>query len=269
MTKIDLASREWRELVFADRNRAYGSYRMREDSPRRHTIAVLMVIAVAAVGFTIPALVRMAAPREKERMVEVTTLMQLDEPEVKQDEMKKVEPIAPPPPALKSSVKFTAPVIKKDEEVNDNEQLKTQDELTQTKAAISIADVKGNDEEHGQDIADLKQVVTQADDEQVFDIVEQAPTYPGGVQELYNWISANLKYPIIAMENGVQGRVVCQFIVGSDGHIHDVKVVRSLDPNCDKEAIRVISSMPRWIPGKQNGKAVAVRYSIPVVFRMG
>ena len=90
--------------------------------------------------------------------------------------------MAPPPPALKSSIKFTAPVIKKDEEVRDEDEIKSQTELTETKVAISIADVKGNDEEHGKDIADLKQVVTQAEPEpeKVFDMVEQMPQFPGG-----------------------------------------------------------------------------------------
>lgn len=100
--------------------------------------------------------------------------------------MKRVEPVAPPPPALKSSIKFTAPVIKKDEEVHEDNEIKSQEELTSTKVAISIADVKGNDEENGADIADLKQVVTQAEPEpeKVFDMVEQMPAFPGGMQEL-------------------------------------------------------------------------------------
>ena len=122
-------------------------------------------------------------------MTEVTTLSQLEEPEVKQEEMKRVEPIAPPPPALKSSIKFTAPVIKKDEEVRDEDEIKSQTELTQAKVAISIADVKGNDEANGKDIADLKQVVTQAPvvEEKVFDMVEQMPTFPGGPAELMKY----------------------------------------------------------------------------------
>jgi protein TonB len=268
MAKIDLASREWCELLFIDRNHRYGAYRMREDSPRRHTLAVLLVVVVAAIGFTIPALIRLATPTQKEVMTEVTTLSQLEQPEIKQEEMKKVEPIAPPPPALKSSIKFTAPVIKKDEEVNEDDQLKTQDELTQTKVTISIADVKGNDEVGGKDIADIKQVVTQAEPDKVFDMVQQMPAFPGGVEELYKWISDNMRYPAVSQENGIQGRVICQFVVGADGKIHDIKVVRSLDPYCDKEAVRVISSMPKWIPGKQNGQAVAVRYTIPVMFKL-
>lgn len=202
-------------------------------------------------------------------MTEATTLSQLEEPEAKQEEMKRPEPLAPPPPALKSSIKFTAPVIKKDEEVRDEELIKSQKDLTDAKVAISIADVKGNDETNGKDIADLKQVVTQAEPiEQVFDMVEQMPAFPGGPSELMKFIGEHMKYPTIAQENGTQGRVICQFVVGKDGQVRDVSVVRSLDPYCDKEAMRVIQTMPRWIPGKQNGKAVAVKYTVPIVFKL-
>lgn len=269
MAKVDLSSLEWCDLIFNGKNKAYGAYKMREDSPRRHNIAVVLVIVIALVGFSIPTLIKMATPKQKEVMTEVTTLSQLEEPEVKQEEMKRVEPVAPPPPALKSSIKFTAPVIKKDEEVNDEDEIKSQTELTETKVAISIADVKGNDEVNGQDIADLKEVVTQEEEEEkVFDMVEQMPTFPGGAGELMKYIAGHLRYPTIAQENGIQGRVICQFVVGSDGNVRDVNVVKSLDPYCDKEAVRVIMSMPKWIPGKQNGKAVSVKYTVPIVFRL-
>lgn len=269
MAKLDLTSLEWCDLIFNGKNRAYGAYCMRANSPKRHNLAMLIVLIIALVGFSIPALIRMATPKQKEVMTEVTTLSQLDEPEVKQDEMKKVEPVAPPPPALKSSIKFTAPVIKKDEEVRDEDEMKSQKELTQTKVSISIADVKGNDEANGKDIADLKQVVTQAPaKDEVFDMVEQMPTFPGGNTELMKYIGEHLKYPAIAQENGTHGRVICQFVIGRDGQVRDVEVVRSLDPYCDKEAIRVIKSMPRWIPGKQNGKAVSVKYTVPIVFKL-
>ena len=152
----------------------------------------------------------------------------------------------------------------------DEDQMKSQDELNASKTSISIADVKGNDEEHGADIADLKQVVVQAKEEpdQVFDMVEQMPTFPGGQEELMKYIGKNLRYPAIAQENGIQGRVICQFVVGKDGQVRDVVVVRTLDPSCDKEAIRVLSGMHKWIPGKQNGKAVSVKYTVPIVFRL-
>ena len=264
-----MSSAAWCELIFAGRNRSYGAYWLRETSPRRHAIAVVLVLAVALVGFSLPTLIKMAVPHRKEVMVEVTTLSQLEQPEVKQAEIKRVEPVAPPPPALKSSIKFTAPVIKKDEEVADEDVIKSQAELTQTKVAISIADVKGNDEEHGQDIADLKQLVVQAPvEEQVFDMVEQMPQFPGGQTELMKYIAEHLRYPTIAQESGVQGRVTCQFVVGKDGKVRDVVVLRTLDPSCDKEAMRVILSMPTWIPGKQNGQPVSVKYTVPIIFRL-
>lgn len=270
MAKIDLTSAEWCDLIFQGKNKAYGAYRMRAESPKRHTIAMVIVVVIALVGFSVPTLIKLATPEQKEVMTEVTTLSQLDEPEVKQEEMKKPEPLAPPPPALKSSIKFTAPVIKKDEEVRDEDEMKSQKDLTETKVTISIADVKGNDEANGKDIADLKQVVTQAEPvkEVVFDMVEQMPTFPGGNAELMKYIADHMKYPTIAQENGTQGRVICQFVVGKDGQVRDVVAVRSLDPYCDKEAIRVIKTMPRWIPGKQNGKAVAVKYTVPIVFKL-
>ena len=270
MAKIDLTSQEWCQLIFEGKNQAYGAYKMRANSTKRHNLAMLAVLVIALIGFTIPTLVKLATPKQKEVMTEVTTLSQLEEPEIKQEEMKRVEPVAPPPPALKSSIKFTAPVIKKDEEVRDEDEIKSQQELTETKVAISIADVKGNDEEHGKDIADLKQVVTQAEPEpeKVFDMVEQMPQFPGGQAEMMQFISKNMKYPTIAQENGTQGRVTCQFVVGADGKVRDVKVLRGVDPYLDKEAVRVIMSMPKWIPGKQNGKAVSVKYTIPVMFRL-
>lgn len=256
MAKVDLSSQAWCDLVFSGKNKAYGAYKMRETSPRRHNIAVILVIVIALIGFSIPTLIKMATPKQKEVMTEVTTLSQLEEPEVKQEEMKRIEPVAPPPPALKSSIKFTAPVIKKDEEVRDEDEIKSQTELTETKVAISIAD--------------LKQVVTQAEPEpeKVFDMVEQMPQFPGGQAEMMQFISKNMKYPTIAQENGTQGRVTCQFVVGADGKVRDVKVLRGVDPYLDKEAVRVIMSMPKWIPGKQNGKAVSVKYTILVMFRL-
>lgn len=271
MAKSDLNSAAWCDLVFEGKNKEYGAYQMRAGSARRHTIAVVIVAGIALAGFCLPMLVTKAAPQMHEVITEVTVLSQLEEPEVKQEEMKRIEPVAPPPPALKSSIKFTAPVIKKDAEVNDDDEIKGQDELTQSAVAISIADVIGNDEEHGQDIADLKQVVVQAPEEeqpQVFEVVEQMPQFPGGAAALMKFIGEHLKYPQVAVENGVQGRVTCRFVVGQDGTVSNVEILKPLDPHCDKEAVRVILSMPRWIPGRQNGKAVSVRYTVPITFRI-
>ena len=235
MAKIDLTSPEWCELVFQGKNKAYGAYKMRANSPKRHTWAMVIVVIIAAIGFSIPTLVKLATPKQKEVMTEVTTLSQLEEPEVKQEEFKKVEPVAPPP-ALKSS----------------------------------IADVKGNDELNGKDIAELKEVITKAPEaeEKTYTMVEQMPQFPGGDRELLSFIAKNLHYPTIAQEKGIQGKVFVRFVVSATGDVKDVKVMRSLDPYCDKEAIRVIQSLPKWIPGKQNGRNVPVYYTVPITFKL-
>ncbi len=111
--------------------------------------------------------------------------------------------------------------------------------------------------------------VEEEDEEVVFMIVETMPEFPGGQQALFKYLSENVKYPAIAQENGIQGRVICQFVVNKDGAIVDVEVVRSGgDASLDKEAMRVIKSMPKWKPGKQRGKAVRVKYTVPVNFRL-
>lgn len=111
--------------------------------------------------------------------------------------------------------------------------------------------------------------VEEEEEEVIFVVVETMPEFPGGQQALFKYLSENVKYPVIAQENGIQGRVICQFVVNKDGAIVDVEVVRSGgDPSLDKEAIRVIKSMPKWNPGKQRGKAVRVKYTVPVNFRL-
>jgi len=117
--------------------------------------------------------------------------------------------------------------------------------------------------------APVEAPVEEEEEEVVFVVVESMPEFPGGQQALFKYLSENVKYPVIAQENGIQGRVICQFVVNKDGSIVDVEVVRSGgDPSLDKEAIRVIKSMPKWKPGKQRGKAVRVKYTVPVNFKL-
>ncbi len=111
--------------------------------------------------------------------------------------------------------------------------------------------------------------IEEEEDQVVFQIVETMPEFPGGQAELFKYLSENIKYPVIAQENGIQGRVICQFTVNKDGSIVDIEVVRSAgDASLDKEAVRVIESMPKWKPGKQRGKAVRVKFTVPVNFRL-
>ena len=268
MSKIDLTSPEWCDLIFEGKNKAYGAFRMRKYSPRRHNIAMLVVLAIVLVAFAIPSLIKWVTPKqEREVMTEVTQLSQLETPEVKQKELTTVvaEPVVPP--ALKSTVKFTAPKIVDDDQVSEDDEIKSQDELLATNTQISIADVKGNDEEHGKDIADLKEVITsQVEDTKVYNVVEQMPTFPGGEEALLNYISEHIKYPSVALEQGIQGTVMLRFVVTGTGEIGEVQILKGLDPYCDREAKRVVASLPKFIPGKQQGRPVSVWYTCPIRF---
>ena len=106
------------------------------------------------------------------------------------------------------------------------------------------------------------------EEQQIFQVVEEMPEFPGGMSECMKFLGKNIKYPTISQENGVQGRVIVQFVVNRDGSIVDPVVVRGVDPYLDKEALRVIQMMPKWKPGKQRGKAVRVKYTVPVMFRL-
>ncbi|WP_455630512.1 TonB family protein, partial [Parabacteroides sp.] len=105
-------------------------------------------------------------------------------------------------------------------------------------------------------------------DEQVFTVVEKMPSFPGGDAELLKYIAANIKYPKESQDNGEQGRVICSFIVGRDGSVNNPEVLRGVTPLLNEEAVRVINTMPRWNPGMQRGKAVAVKYTVPITFRL-
>ena len=153
------------------------------------------------------------------------------------------------------------------------DEIKTQDQLNESKTAIGTFDVKGNDDANGE-VLKAKEVIAQPEppkheeESKVFDIVEQMPSFPGGPAALMKFLSENIKYPVVAQENGVQGRVVVAFVVERDGSITDVHIARGVDPSLDKEAVRVVKSMPKWTPGKQNGSAVRVKFNVPVAFRL-
>lgn len=270
---VNLNSKEWTDIIFEGKNKSYGAYTLRRSSGNRHRFAFILVGAIAVAAFTIPMLFKylnLGGGKDDMGAVEMTNI-KMDKPEVKkEDQIKKLD--APPPPELKSTIKFTAPVIKKDEEVKEADEMKSQEQLIENKATISVADVKGTNEETGVDIKTLQEnkvvVAEKEEPEKVFEVVEVPPSFPGGEAELMKFLQGNIKYPVVAQENNIQGRVTVQFVVGRDGSIQDVSVARSVDPSLDKEAVRVVRSMPKWIPGKQGGTAVKVKYFVPVNFKL-
>ena len=275
MAKIDLIDNGWVDLVFEGKNHSYGAYQLRKNTGKRNVMAILVMFAI---GVAIAAFVAIKGVVENamkqdvaiEADVELAKLAEKKEAKVEKKEEPKIEKVEVE--KVKSSVKFVPPVIKKDDEVKPEEELKSQEELNKTNTAIGAFDVKGNDEAAGE-VLKAKEVIAQPEppkDEEtkVFDVVEQMPSFPGGPSALMQYLSSNIKYPVVAEENGVQGRVVCTFVVERDGSITDVRVIKSVDPSLDKEAVRVVKSMPKWIPGKQNGSAVRVKYTVPVTFRL-
>ena len=158
---------------------------------------------------------------------------------------------APPPPEA-PKVEEVLEIMDNDSEVEESTIQASDD--TQAAVEVKYTPVEVEEEE--------------VEEQQIFQVVEEMPEFPGGMGECMKFLSKNIKYPTISQENGVQGRVIVQFVVNRDGSIVDPVVVRGVDPYLDKEALRVISTMPKWKPGKQRGKAVRVKYTVPVMFRL-
>lgn len=274
MSKVDLISNAWCDLVFEGRNQTYGAYKLRKGTGKRNLWSLLIVLIAAVVIFSAIAIKNVIQANQR---VAVTTGVELSQIQTKkQPNVEKKTPVKIEQPKqvekVKSSIKFTAPVIKKDEDVKPEEEMKNQDDLQKTKTTIGAFNVQGNDEVGGE-VLKAKEEIAQPEppkeeENKVFDVVEEQPSFPGGQGALMQWLSDNIKYPVIAAENGVQGRVIVQFVVSKTGSISDVKVVRGVDPSLDREAVRVVSQMPKWTPGRQNGTTVNVRYTLPVTFRL-
>lgn len=162
------------------------------------------------------------------------------------------EQVTPPPPPEAPAMLETLNIVDDDVDIESTEIASSEE----TGQAVEIAYVPPTVEE---------EVV---EEQEIFEVVEHMPEFPGGQAALMKYLGDNIKYPTIAQENGTQGRVTVQFVVNADGSIVDAKVIRGVDPYLDKEALRVINSMPKWKPGMQRGKAVRVKYTVPVMFRL-
>ena len=281
MAKIDLYDPKWVDMVFAGKNKEYGAYQLRKGTSGRNIKALLILVIAAALvgGFLAWKVIEQKQAEEQQAYMEAMQLAELQK-QAKKEEKKK-EPVKPKIepkkeiPVARETQKFTAPVIKKDELVKEENQVKQMDKLDE-KVAVGTENKEGTKDRLAEavrsDIAVAAPPPPPAPkpevSNKVFDVVEEMPHFPGGAAALQAFLSSNTKYPVVAQENGVQGRVIVSFVVERDGSITDVKVVRSVDPSLDREATRVVRSMPRWSPGKQNGSAVRVKYTVPVVFRL-
>ncbi|MEN6453649.1 MAG: energy transducer TonB [Prolixibacteraceae bacterium] len=161
------------------------------------------------------------------------------------------EEVKPPPPPPPPKVVEVLNIV--DNETDIDEELDIQDTEADDKTVIDVAPI-------------IKQEEEKAEDSQVFFIVEDMPEFPGGELALRKFIANAIKYPVIAQENGIQGKVYVNFVVDKDGSITNAKIARGVDPSLDKEALRVVNSLPKWKPGMQRGKPVKVSYTVPISF---
>ena len=280
---VDLSSKEWMDIVFQGKNKDFGAYELRAKSDRRHNLAMLYVIIgviVVLIGGYFYGMYSDYRAAEAARQAEILAQIEQEQFEdliieeeeiIEENLMQQEEPEQPE--ALQEEIlnteKFTEFLVVKDEEVTET--VKSEDEIRETETAIGHTDFdQGTDDlnvvrEHKDEIIVEEKKV---EDNTVFTSVEQMPQFPGGDAELMKWISSHIKYPTMAMENNIQGRVVVQFVVTKTGKIGEVKVVRSKDPDLDREAVRVEKSLPDFIPGKMNGQAVNVWFTLPVNFKL-
>ena len=282
MSKIDLASREWCDLVFEGRNREYGAYRARANKGKFQLRALIFVlILIAAIIAFLIAKNAVEAAIEKNRALEgdmVTELSQLKKEEPKKEEKKKEPELKYEEPKekvkVKASIEFTVPKIVDDDKIDHSKELKTQDEVTKSSFAIASQDYAG-DGEGGINIDDLKDNQTAGGtstpkEEEVVDnaLVEVQATYPGGEAALLAFIGKNLIYPQIALEQELQGKVILRFQVKADGSVGDIVIQKSLSRECDQAAKDVVKKLKRFIPAKQQGRPVPVWFTLPISFQI-
>ncbi|MBT9394059.1 TonB family protein [Hymenobacter sp. NST-14] len=272
MDNAQLANASLDDIVFEGRNKAYGAYIIRRVYGKHVTRAVLISVALFALMIAFPLVARMLKKDEvvvEDQMLKVNELMEappLDK--VAPPPPPPPPPEAPPPPPPKlTTIKFTPPVVKKDEEVK-KEEIPDQEELKEK--TVATVTVKGNTDnpadlaglEPGEGTKAVEEVVTN----KPYTYVEQMPVFPGGQEALLQYIAKNIKYPAMALRNQVEGRVFIKFVVGPDGAVTNVEVQKGIGAGCDEESMRVIKNLPRFTPGKQNGRAVSVYYTVPVTF---
>ncbi|MCD8740946.1 TonB family protein [Mucilaginibacter roseus] len=269
-SKLDILKQEWIDVVFSDRNKAYGAYELRKSNSKRTGQALLIGVTVFVLVVSMPTIINKIKgfiPKAPEK-VKITDVVLTPPPPV--DQTKKPPPPAPEPPKPKvDQVKFPPPVVKPDDQVVEKDpptvkELEVadpgqKDQKGDPNAEIRIDEPVGN--------SDVKQVI-ESDPNEIFTAVETQPAFPGGLAAFGNYLSKNIRYPAVARENNVQGRVFVQFVVERDGSLTDITVLRGIGSGCDEEAVRVLKKSPKWSPGIQNGRPVRVQYTVPIAFNL-
>ncbi len=278
---VNLSSREWCDLVFEGKNKDFGAYVIRTESSKRHNKAVLwtligsIIFGLLVFGYTKANQYfeerKLIGSNEQENVL-VVMPPKAEEPVQERLEQEKPEVL---PEEVLNTIKVTELAIVEDDKVNSEDEIKTQEEqLESLHSAGSVDFDQGTDnkavirEFKNEVVVEEKVEKPKEVVEEVFTVVEQMPQFPGGEQALMKYLQSHINYPPMAAENNVQGKVVVQFVVDKTGRVGEVKVVRSVDKDLDREAARVCKSLPKFTPGRQNGHPVSVWYTLPVFFKL-
>ena len=278
---VNLSSREWCDLVFEGKNKDFGAYVIRTESSKRHNKAVLwtligsIIFGLLVFGYTKANQYfeerKLIGSNEQENVL-VVMPPKAEEPVQERLEQEKPEVL---PEEVLNTIKVTELAIVEDDKVNREDEIKTQEEqLESLHSAGSVDFDQGTDnkavirEFKNEVVVEEKVEKPKEVVEEVFTVVEQMPQFPGGEAALMKFLQSHINYPPMAAENGVQGKVVVQFVVDKTGRVGEVKVVRSVDKDLDREAARVCKSLPKFTPGRQNGHPVSVWYTLPVSFKL-
>ncbi len=281
---VDLSSKEWTDIIFEGKNKEFGAYDLRKQSDRRHNRAVLFTLiglVVVLIGGYFWGMYSDFRMKQHELELQAQLEQQLAAMEAQEEEMQEeeevIEAVQEPeqeealPEEILNTIKDTEIAIAADNEVTED--ITSKDEVQESTAAAGASTFdQGTDNlevvrSHKDEII-VEEKKPEPVKEEVFTAVEQMPQFPGGEAELLKYVATHIKYPTMAAENNIQGRVVVKFVVKKDGNVGDVVVLRGKDPDLDKEAVRVVKTLPKFIPGKMNGQAVSVWYTLPINFKL-
>ena len=280
---VDLSSKEWLDIVFDGKNQAFGAYEMRKGTTKRHTkavVIVLVILGLLAIGMFAADIVSEYAKADDEggdagieqTLANYEEQKQEEEPEEEQEviEIEEQKPEMLQEEVANQIQNTIIDVVEDDKVVNE---VKSQDELREDDRKQGVLDISDGVDDYTKKTV-KEEVIIVEEKKPVEDIVyttanvQQQPQFPGGEQAMYKWLSEHIQYPPQAAEEGVDGRVTVQFVVTKTGAIENVQVVRSRHPALDKEAIRVVKSMPAWNTGRNNGQPVKVTFVLPVSFKL-
>ena len=270
MSKIDLFRKEWLDVVFENKNKSYGAYRLRQNNGSTTTRATLMASAAFILLFLTPKIISLIKGSMPEEEVVKQVEVAIQPPPPVDPKTPPPPPVEPPPPKT-DQVKFPPPIVKPDVEVRDQEPPQIEDLKKADPGQKTIAGDPDADIVITAPVGEGPKQAAVVEDNQVYDFVsiETPPSFPGGINKFYAYVAKNVKYPPMAAENNIQGKVFLSFVVEKNGELTDIQLAgKKLGGGTDEEAIRVLKSSPKWTPGIQNGKPVRVKYNIPISFTL-